>query len=82
MCLPAARFKVLHFDFRLSIHSKGPKKIVGEYHIIASQIVFPKGLFVGTVSQVIKNKQGLFQEITLAPSSDLSKLEEVLIFLS
>ena len=44
--------------------------------------IFPKGLFIGTVSQVIKKKQGLFQEITLAPSSDLSKLEEVLIFLT
>ena len=44
--------------------------------------IFPKGLLIGTVSQVIKKKQGLFQEITLAPSSDLSKLEEVLIFLS
>ena len=42
--------------------------------------IFPKGLFIGTVSQVIKKKQGLFQEITLTPSSDLSKLEEVLIF--
>jgi len=44
--------------------------------------IFPKGLFIGTVSQVVKKKQGLFQEITLAPSSDLSKLEEVLVFLS
>ncbi len=44
--------------------------------------IFPKGLFVGTVSQVVKKKQGLFQEIMLTPSSDLSKLEEVLIFLS
>ena len=44
--------------------------------------IFPKGLFIGRVSKVIKNKQGLFQEITLIPSSDLSRLEEVLIFLS
>lgn len=44
--------------------------------------IFPKGLFVGTVSKVVKKKQGLFQEITLTPSSDLSKLEEVLVFLS
>ena len=44
--------------------------------------VFPKGLVIGTVSQVAKKKQGLFQEITLAPSSDLSNLEEVLVFLS
>lgn len=44
--------------------------------------IFPKGLFIGTVSKVVKKKQGLFQEITLTPSSDLSKLEEVLVFLS
>jgi rod shape-determining protein MreC len=44
--------------------------------------VFPKGLVVGTVSKIVKKKQGLFQEITLTPSSDLSNLEEVLVFLS
>jgi len=44
--------------------------------------IFPKGLFIGTVSKVVKKKQGLFQDITLTPSSDLSKLEEVLVFLS
>ena len=43
--------------------------------------IFPKGLFIGTVFQVVKKKQGLFQEITLAPGSDLSKLEEVLVLL-
>ena len=43
--------------------------------------IFPKGLFIGKVSQVVKKKQGLFQEITLAPGSDLSKLEEVLVLL-
>ena len=44
--------------------------------------VFPKGLVIGTVSQVIRKKQGLFQEIMLTPSSDFSNLEEVLVFLS
>ncbi|MBC8282983.1 MAG: rod shape-determining protein MreC [Nitrospinae bacterium] len=44
--------------------------------------VFPKGLIIGTVSQVVRKKQGLFQEITLTPSSDLSNLEEVLVLLS
>ena len=44
--------------------------------------IFPKGLVIGTVSKVIKKKQGLFQEIILSPSPDFSKLEEVLIFLS
>jgi rod shape-determining protein MreC len=44
--------------------------------------IFPKGLVIGTVSKVARKKQGLFQEITLVPSSDLSNLEEVLVFLS
>jgi rod shape-determining protein MreC len=44
--------------------------------------VFPKGLVIGTVSQIVRKKQGLFQEITLIPCSDLSNLEEVLVFLS
>ena len=43
--------------------------------------IFPKGLFIGTVFQVVKKKQGLFQEITLTLGSDLSKLEEVLVLL-
>jgi len=43
--------------------------------------IFPKGLVIGKVSQVSKKKQGLFQEITLIPSSDLSRLEEVLVLL-
>ena len=44
--------------------------------------IFPKGLIIGKVSQVTKKKQGLFQDITLVPSSDLSRLEEVLVLLS
>ena len=43
--------------------------------------IFPKGLIIGKVSQVFKKKQGLFQEITLIPSSNLSRLEEVLVLL-
>jgi rod shape-determining protein MreC len=43
--------------------------------------IFPKGLIIGKVSEVIKKKQGLFQEITLTPGSDLSRLEEVLVLL-
>lgn len=43
--------------------------------------IFPKGLVIGTVSKVNRKKRGLFQEITLVPGSDLSNLEEVLVFL-
>ena len=43
--------------------------------------VFPKGLMVGVVVDVVKKKQDLFQHITIAPSADLSRLEEVVIVL-
>ena len=41
--------------------------------------IFPKGLIIGTVSKVLKQNYGLFQQIDVAPSVDFSKLEEVLI---
>ena len=43
--------------------------------------IFPKGLIIGKVSKVIKKKQGLFQQISLIPGSDLLRLEEVLVLL-
>ena len=43
--------------------------------------VFPKGLMVGRVVDVVKKKQELFQHITVTPSADLSRLEEVLVVL-
>lgn len=43
--------------------------------------VFPKGLMIGRVVDVVKKKQGLFQNVTVAPSADLSRLEEVLVVL-
>jgi rod shape-determining protein MreC len=56
---------------------------VGDY-VLSSGLggIFPKGLIIGRVSQVFKKKQGLFQDITLVPSSALSRLEEVLVLLS
>jgi rod shape-determining protein MreC len=41
--------------------------------------IFPKGLLIGTVSKIIKQDYGLFQNIEVTPSVDFSKLEEVLI---
>jgi len=41
--------------------------------------IFPKGLMVGTVSKVDRKRPGIFQHIEVAPSVDLSKLEEVLV---
>ena len=53
-------------------------------HVLSSGLggIFPKGLIIGKVSQVFRKKQGLFQDITLVPSSNLSRLEEVLVLLS
>jgi len=41
--------------------------------------VFPKGLLLGTVISVDKAETSLFQKISVAPSVDVSKLEEVLV---
>lgn len=43
--------------------------------------VFPKGLSVGTVEQVEQAEFGLFQTISLRPTVDLSRIEEVLVLL-
>ncbi|TFG90246.1 MAG: rod shape-determining protein MreC [Syntrophobacterales bacterium] len=41
--------------------------------------VFPKGLLLGTVAEVDKTELDLFQRITVRPSVDVTRLEEVLI---
>jgi rod shape-determining protein MreC len=43
--------------------------------------VFPKGLTIGRVARVVKNEHGLFQEVTVVPAVDFSRLEEVLVLL-
>jgi rod shape-determining protein MreC len=43
--------------------------------------VFPKGLVVGTVVDIVKQSQELFQDIMVAPSADLSNIEEVIVLL-
>jgi rod shape-determining protein MreC len=44
--------------------------------------VFPKGIPVGRITAVERRSGALFQEATLAPAVDLSRLEEVLILTS
>lgn len=44
--------------------------------------VFPKGLAVGYVSNVIKPKSGIFQKVTVTPYVNFEKLEEVLVILN
>ena len=41
--------------------------------------VFPKGLLIGIVREVNKNVASIFQKVTIRPSVDFSKLENVLI---
>lgn len=41
--------------------------------------IFPKGLVVGRVTGVTKQKFGLFQEAEISPSANLSRLEEVFV---
>jgi len=54
--------------------------VVGD-SIISSGLggTFPKGLKIGVVSQITKVKQGLFQDITVKPSAEFLRLEEVLV---
>ena len=41
--------------------------------------VYPKGLRLGWVSDVVKPEAEIFQEITVTPYVDFEKLEEVLV---
>ena len=43
--------------------------------------VFPKGLVVGSVVDIFKQSQELFQDIMVEPSADLSDIEEVIVLL-
>jgi rod shape-determining protein MreC len=50
-------------------------------HLVTSGLegIFPKGLAMGDVVKVEKKEYGLFQEIEVMPSADLSRLEEVMV---
>jgi rod shape-determining protein MreC len=41
--------------------------------------VFPKGLPIGAVATTVKQKAGIFQDVTVVPYVDFERLEEVLI---
>ncbi len=44
--------------------------------------VFMKGLQIGKVSGIVRNKSGIFQDITVTPFADFEKIEEVLVLLA
>ncbi len=66
----------LRLDYVLRRHD-----IVEGDIIISSGLdgVFPKGLRVGYVHEVIKPNSGIFQEVSVIPYIDFEKLEEVLV---
>ena len=41
--------------------------------------IFPKGIFVGTITKIEKEKFGMTQRVEALPTVDLSKLEEVFV---
>ena len=41
--------------------------------------VFPKGLLVGTVQEVVRGSSGLFQRVEVEPAVNFSRLEEVMV---
>jgi rod shape-determining protein MreC len=52
-------------------------------HVVTSELggVFPTGLLVGAVSQVIIDRRGMFQQIDIEPSVDFTKLEDMIIIM-
>jgi rod shape-determining protein MreC len=64
------------FDFVLRKHDVS----VGEAVVTSGMDgVFPKGLPVGAVTDIVKYESGIFQEVTVTPFVDFERLEEVLI---
>ncbi len=51
--------------------------------IVSSGIntMYPKGIIIGTVTKINKDRSGFFQSIAVQPAVDFSKLHEVLIVL-
>ncbi|MDZ7642651.1 MAG: rod shape-determining protein MreC [Desulfurivibrio sp.] len=65
---------VLHYVLRNFEVAKGD-------HLITSGLggVFPKGLPVGTVAEVVRAQRGMFQKIKVEPAADFPRLEHLII---
>ncbi len=76
------------------IKGDGPARCIFEYVlrkddvrvgdiVISSGLdgVFPKGLRVGRVSELVRRNAGIFQDVFIQPFVDFEKLEEVLVIL-
>ncbi len=44
--------------------------------------VFPKGILIGQVADIVRRNSGIFQEVAVIPHVDFEKLEEVMIILN
>jgi len=68
------------FNFRYVLRKEDVK--VGD-RVISSGLdgVFPKGFDLGHITGVVRPLSGMFQEVTVIPSVDFNKLEEVCILL-
>jgi rod shape-determining protein MreC len=44
--------------------------------------IYPKGLYIGRATEVVKRTSGIFQQVSVTPFVDFERLEEVLITLS
>ncbi len=58
-------------------------EIEKEDYVLTSGLggVFPKGLMVGTVSEIKKSRRGMFQNIEIEPSVDFAQLEYLIIIM-
>nr|WP_320010145.1 rod shape-determining protein MreC [uncultured Desulfobulbus sp.] len=66
--------------YRLEYILKTAEVQEGEYVVTAGYGgIFPTGLRVGVVSEIIKKPRGMFHEIKVTPSVDYQKLEHLLI---
>ncbi len=61
---------------------KNEDVVLGDLVVTSEQGgIFPQGLSVGTVSRIYKDQRGMFREIDVEPTTDFSKLENVLIIM-
>jgi len=44
--------------------------------------IYQKGFLIGTVSKVYEKKTGLFRQVAITPSADISRTEELLVVVS
>jgi len=69
-------------DYQLDYVLKNSDVLEGD-PVVTSELggIFPKGLLVGTVTKVVKDRRGMFQQIEIAPSVDFTKLENLIIIM-